>query len=379
MIRNEGTDCLVVGEGWHDYPHPDMEPSFVEICISNDNSTRYMFSNGLPNHSILSSSERPKHCTVPFAAAMPFAPIYDATYLEENPVAGPLGFALNGVPFVDSAWAVDNGFLFEDESWNGHSNEGEFYWHYHSSRMPPSGDYPDQEELVGFAMDGFPIYGPIMEDNSLQLLDECNGRLVDGNYRYHMIKMEDIDFTRPRCNDVDPRVHNWKPIIGCFRGNTSQSRVWVDDGNREGMICSSPQVNEHIFVGLPEVGDWGGTCTCPNGEVYQVGDNNDGCQTLACIGGVAGSCTGDNPGGAGYRVICGTMTPTLAPVIPAPTETPTETPTAPVPVVTSSPQSQVLPTVGTITESLSSTSSALDMKVLSIVVAMFTAVVMTLA
>ena len=39
-----------------------------------------------------------------------------------------------------------------------------------------------------------------------------------------------------------------------------------------------------------QVGAWGGVCTCPNGQTYDVGDNNDGCGSLACEGGVAGTC-----------------------------------------------------------------------------------------
>jgi hypothetical protein len=37
-------------------------------------------------------------------------------------------------------------------------------------------------------------------------------------------------------------------------------------------------------------GNWGGTCTCPNGQTYEVGDNNDNCGSLACEGGVSGTC-----------------------------------------------------------------------------------------
>ena len=32
-------------------------------------------------------------------------------------------------------------------------------------------------------------------------------------------------------------------------------------------------------------GKWGGTCTCPSGNVYVVADHKDGCQTLSCEGG----------------------------------------------------------------------------------------------
>ena len=37
-------------------------------------------------------------------------------------------------------------------------------------------------------------------------------------------------------------------------------------------------------------GNFGGTCTCPNGQTYDVGDNNDACGSLACEGGVSGTC-----------------------------------------------------------------------------------------
>jgi hypothetical protein len=38
------------------------------------------------------------------------------------------------------------------------------------------------------------------------------------------------------------------------------------------------------------VGSWGGICTCPDGEEIMVGDNNDGCKSLACINGTPGPC-----------------------------------------------------------------------------------------
>lgn len=54
----------------------------------------------------------------------------------------------------------------------------------------------------------------------------------------------------------------------------------------------------------PGVGGWGGTCTCPNGQKYQVGDNNDSCKSLACVGGQSGKCGSNNPGGAHVKVSC---------------------------------------------------------------------------
>ena len=53
----------------------------------------------------------------------------------------------------------------------------------------------------------------------------------------------------------------------------------------------------------PGVGTMGGTCTCDDGQVYQVGSSDD-CASLECIDGMSGACSPNNPGGAGVRVTC---------------------------------------------------------------------------
>lgn len=53
------------------------------------------------------------------------------------------------------------------------------------------------------------------------------------------------------------------------------------------------------------VGGWGGSCTCPDGSVYQVGDNVDGCGSLACIGGVSGTCNRRHGAWSRRKVTCG--------------------------------------------------------------------------
>merc|ERR1712187_257161 len=46
-------------------------------------------------------------------------------------------------------------------------------------------------------------------------------------------------------------------------------------------------------------------CTCPDGQTYQVGDNRDGCASLACEGGTAGKCWQvASPTRKGYKVTC---------------------------------------------------------------------------
>ena len=57
------------------------------------------------------------------------------------------------------------------------------------------------------------------------------------------------------------------------------------------------------FMGT-NVGVWGGWCTCPDGRVYQVGDEGNMCGSVACDGGMQGACPGGETEGAFRKVIC---------------------------------------------------------------------------
>lgn len=52
------------------------------------------------------------------------------------------------------------------------------------------GDLSVEDEFIGIALDGNPIYGPNASDKTDLLkssdLDACHGRFVDGKYRYHI-------------------------------------------------------------------------------------------------------------------------------------------------------------------------------------------------
>merc|ERR1719199_2431233 len=67
--------------------------------------------------------------------------------------------------------------------------------------------------------------------------------------------------------------------------------------------------NEYIR-NAPGVGGWGGECTCPDGQVYQVGDENNACGSIACVGGVPGKCNRfRNNKWSNSKVICAGSTP----------------------------------------------------------------------
>ena len=68
--------------------------------------------------------------------------------------------------------------------------------------------------------------------------------------------------------------------------------------------------------GKDTFGSWGGTCTCPDGQTYQVGDLGDQCSTLACYGGTPGKCNTQDGPWSNKGVVCAVSPrpiPTTAP------------------------------------------------------------------
>lgn len=76
----------------------------------------------------------------------------------------------------------------------------------------------------------------------------------------------------------------------------------VEKGNEDEKFYSDTIITEDIKT----VGAWHGECVCPNGDRVKVGDNKDGCKSLACIGGVQANCSKFNDEEIrGTRAICG--------------------------------------------------------------------------
>ena len=99
--------------------------------------------------------------------------------------------------------------------------------------------------------------------------------------------------------------------FGCVGG--ANQAMWTSGGCRGSFVVDGAKVVCSVIVenvvteNAYEVGAWGGSCTCPDGSVYQTGDNDDACGSLACVGGISGDCKrrGDKADGAFRRVVCG--------------------------------------------------------------------------
>ena len=54
-------------------------------------------------------------------------------------------------------------------------------WHIHNPHLGEQD--PTSSKLLAYALDGYPIYGPLEDASGL---DGCNGRTINGQYQYHV-------------------------------------------------------------------------------------------------------------------------------------------------------------------------------------------------
>lgn len=117
-----------------------------------------------------------------------------ASVSEATPL-GPIGVSLNGVPFYNQYAAGGTPLTSEINSfdqYNGHPQQMGSY-HYHIEPTYLTGKY-GKSALLGFLLDGFPVYGPV--ENNVTLtdadLDAYHGHFgptaeyPNGIYHYHI-------------------------------------------------------------------------------------------------------------------------------------------------------------------------------------------------
>jgi hypothetical protein len=164
---------------------------------------------------------------------MPLYPVVTST-LTEPASHGIVAMALNGIPAFgaqeasgDNAYEhAQDAFIVDAKYWYGHASPNND-WHYHTPHMGKE-KIPAVTDMVGYALDGFPIYGPVANQTEL---DECNGLAVNGTYQYHMKTAEQVqaggvhkgDSIGPGyCNGDSPAIQ-WNYILGCYKGSLSKT------------------------------------------------------------------------------------------------------------------------------------------------------------
>lgn len=175
------------------------------VSVSCADGSAYLHSNSYPDHELMTGIVNTNE-QVPVPATDYVAPVPLQPKSGKSPVTrdSSLAIAVNGVPIFDYTGGGE--MSIEDlhhhqtqhdtlltqqlDNCGGHAGRGDDY-HYHVSPtcMIAAMDNAGDSAIIGWAFDGFPLYGnnnpdgtPIAE----QTLDVCNGQADDTyGYRYH--------------------------------------------------------------------------------------------------------------------------------------------------------------------------------------------------
>jgi hypothetical protein len=88
-------------------------------------------------------------------------------------------------------------------------------------------------------------------------------------------------------NDLKKQMKDLKASLKAAKADMKSK-----NGDAKGACKGSKKSKKtsNVYESAPGVGGWGGMCTCPDGQQYNVGDMNDACGSLACVGGTPGPC-----------------------------------------------------------------------------------------
>ncbi len=173
------------------------------LRVRHDERCLIVESQGVPNHptAVFPNSRNPNSIRVQnFTFRFPLEP-KRADEITRVPM-GPIGMAINGVVFfnpfeMEGMNAVEGYSEVWLDSCCGHPQQTGVY-HYHKYpacvKSPFADDAKRHSPILGFAFDGFPLYGPYESADVLakdltgdKALDVCNGHVDDvRGYHYHV-------------------------------------------------------------------------------------------------------------------------------------------------------------------------------------------------
>jgi hypothetical protein len=174
-----------------------------DLKVSHDDKAIILESQNLPNHPTAKFPNSGNPNTIRaqnFRFRIPLVP-RPAERITPPPM-GPVGVAINGVVFFNPFEAGGmNAVAGYSEVWFdsccGHPEQrGAYHYHKYPScvKTPFPDDGKGHSPVVGFAFDGYPLYGPYVADGVMakdlkgaDALDVCNGRFdPDRGYHYHV-------------------------------------------------------------------------------------------------------------------------------------------------------------------------------------------------
>ncbi|MEN9684884.1 MAG: hypothetical protein RLZZ28_670 [Bacteroidota bacterium] len=178
-VSTDGTTITIKSDGVPDH----------KSCYFTGTDARYQAYNGTNT----AFSKNPNSIgTKSFTFKIPATPALNAAH-EATPL-GPIGVAINGVPIYNQ-YAGPNTPLTNEinsfDQYNGHPDQSSTY-HYHVEPLYITLNN-SKSALVGFLLDGFPVYGPLENGKTVTSadLDTYHGHTSvtadypNGIYHYH--------------------------------------------------------------------------------------------------------------------------------------------------------------------------------------------------
>jgi hypothetical protein len=130
--------------------------------------------------------------TQSYVFRIPLNPSPDAT--PDATALGPIGISINGVPFFNQYGSPNQALTSMEwdsfDQYNGHP-DGTDRYHYHWEPNYLT-DEVGRDGLLGWLLDGYPVYGPIENGSAVTGLDDYHGHThetaeyPDGIYHYHI-------------------------------------------------------------------------------------------------------------------------------------------------------------------------------------------------
>ena len=172
-----------------------FEPFEDKLELRHDDDYLYIGSDGLPDHRMMVGIKAwqqqvplPQPYTGKNAWRIPLAPV-----LAKKPISakkalyrGAIALAVNGVPIFNALnnRGEDAYLAGELDEFGGHCGRGDDY-HYHIAPVHLE-KVAGKGKPIAYALDGFPLYGYTDADGKEPRdLDEFNGRMEKGSYRYY--------------------------------------------------------------------------------------------------------------------------------------------------------------------------------------------------
>lgn len=191
-ITSDGTYVMIESTGMPD--HSSVYYSANDNLYQDFSGSTFAGNTFKKNPNIIAS--------INYTFKIPINPAVDANHAA-TPL-GAIGIAINGVPFFNQYAGPNQPLTDEaasfDQYWGHPAQQGEY--HYHVEPLWLTEEKVSKSDLLGFLLDGFPVYGP-MENGAIvtnAMLDDYHGHTTatvdypDGIYHYHI-------------NDTDPYIN----------------------------------------------------------------------------------------------------------------------------------------------------------------------------